>query len=319
MRNLIFIGAVALVASGCNTVGMVLTPKVDPSGSLGEKTIAAPIDNKSVEQIFGGGDLYDQGMCGKLNQSDMRVQMAGLTAQVLGAVGGIVIDYTVKAAESKVKEIRERSSKVWGGDWNTDVDLMKAADCIALIRYIPSGEEIKPDDIQMGILLRVIPFDTDSFQLSPILAVSRRSIALTKCESKCLGESNGHVSLSIAITQTYQKSTPEIAEGASETFTVGPVAVSEDGTKLNVTPVNNRMTDKNKIPISIGATKPILYVPGKGTKVFVKFAVTENGTLSGQENAEAEIKALGEALGPIAKAALKAKLDKLSASEGDSN
>jgi len=317
MRKLLMMGAAALVLSGCNSMGIIFGPKVDPSGSTIEKTMAIPLYGANTPALFGSAEDYDLSLCGLPSAAPNKVGilLAPVAATVLNAVGGVVIDMTVQAANDKVKDIRNRASKSWTGDWIATVGEMKATRCIALIRYIPNQEKLTSEDVQMAILLRVISFSDNSFQLSPIIAISRKSLALTKCESHCLSETLGHVSLSIAMTQTYEKSATEIANGAGETITISSVPVSENG-KLNKTPINNRLLAGDNLPASPSATKPILYVSSdNNSKVYAKFAVTENGTLSGQDHAEAEIKALGEALGPIAKAELKKKLDKLSANE----
>lgn len=315
MCKLLTMGAVVLMLGGCNSMAIIFAPKVDPSGSTIEKTAAVPLYGSNTPAFFGTNEDYDLSLCGlpSPDPKEVGVLLAPVAATVLNAVGGVVIDMTVQAANDKVKDIRSRASKSWTGDWIATVGEMKAVKCIALIRYIPDREKLASQDVQMAILLRVISFSDNSFQLSPIIALSRKSLALTKCESHCLSEALGHVSLSIAMTQTYEKSATEIANGAGETITVSSVPVSEKGA-LNKTPINNRLQAGDNLLASPSATKPILYVSNvASTKVYIKFAVTENGTLSGQDHAEAEIKALGEALGPIAKAELKKKLDKLSA------
>ena len=309
-----------MVLSGCNSMGIIFGPKVEPSGSTIQKAVAIPLYGSITPALFGTAEDYDLGLCGLPSKAPnkMGILLAPSVTTVLNAVGGVVIDMTVKAANDKVRDIRSRASKSWTGDWLATVGEMKKTKCIALIRYIPSQEKLNSENVQMAILLRVIPFSDNSFQLSPIIAVSRKSVALTKCESSCLGEAFGHVSLSIAMTQTYEKSATEIASGAAETMTISSVPVSEKG-ELKKIPINNRLLVGDNFPASPSATKPILYVSSDNeSKVHAKFAVTENGTLSGQNHAEAEIEALGEALGPIAKAALKKKLDKLSVDgEGD--
>ncbi len=241
------------------------------------------------------------------------------TAAVLNAVGGVVIDMAVQAANDKVKEIQGRASKSWTGDWTTTVADMKRTDCIALVRYTAkdstngSAPTITQEDVQMAILLRVMPFGKNAFQLSPIYVLSRKSVSLTKCESDCLTNARGHVSLSIALAQTYQKATGDIADGESATLTIGSVPVNEKGILYHV-PLNNWTID-NALTSSPSATKPVSYVGNDSDNVFIKFAITENGTLSGQDHAQAEMKALSEALGPLAKSLLEKKMNKLSAEE----
>jgi len=246
--------------------------------------------------------------------------MPAATAAVLNAVGGVVIDMAVQAANDKIKEIQQRASKSWTGDWITTVENMKRTDCIALVRYTAkdstngSAPTISQEDVQMAILLRVMPFGNNAFQLSPIYVLSRKSVSLTKCESDCLTNASGYVSLSIALAQTYQKTSGEIADGESTTLTIGAVPVNEKGI-LHYVPVNN-WTINNALTSSPSATKPVSYVGNDSDNVFIKFAITENGTLSGQDHAQAEMKALGEALGPLAKTMLEKKMNKLSA-DGD--
>ncbi|EJD6310097.1 hypothetical protein [Raoultella ornithinolytica] len=321
MRNLIVATVAVFALSGCNSMGIILGPKVEPSTDTAEKTVAYPFEQKAPA-IFGTG--YDQSLCGKLTTSSSTPPPGAssipvVAAAALNAIGGVVIDTTVQAANDKVKEIEGRASKSWTGDWITTVDAMRKTDCIALIRYtakisangrVPS---ITQDDVQMAILLRVMPFGSNAFQLSPIYALSRKSLALTKCESNCSGNAQGHVSISIALTQTFQKPTGEITEGGNTTLSIGSVPVSEKGTLYQV-PINN-WSIGNALTSSPSATKPVSYVGRGPENVYVKFAVTENGTLSGQDHAQAEMKALGEALGPLAKSVLDKKLKDLSAAE----
>lgn len=319
MRNLILAAIAVFALYGCNSIGIIFGPKVEPSSTITEKTVALALQREAPE-IFGTG--YDQKLCGKLTaaqdaSSNGTLAMPVAVAAALNAIGGVVIDMSVQAANDKVKEIAGRASKSWTGDWVTTVDAMKRTDCIALIRYTAKAPTegkvpvITQEDVQMAILLRVMPFGTKAFQLSPIYALSRKSLSLTRCESNCLGNAQGHVSLSIALAQTYQKATGEITDGESTSLTIGSVPVSEKGTLYHV-PINN-WTIGNTLSSSPSATKPVAYVGDGSENVYVKFAVTENGTLSGQDHAQAEMQALGVALGPLAKSLLEKKLNKLSA------
>jgi cold shock CspA family protein len=59
-------------------------------------------------------------------------------------------------------------------------------------------------------------------------------------------------------------------------------------------------------------SKPLAY-PG-GSDVYIKFSIVETGSLSGLDaKSKAEIKAVSDALGPVAKDALKRKFERMSA------
>lgn len=312
MFRVILTAASILLLCGCSSLGIMFGPKVNPSDFTYDRTIALPYENDAPS--FFGAD-YDSKICTNKPTPLVPAGMPIAVATVLGAIGGVVIDSTNKAITDKVESIKNDASKIWTSDWVTNTKDIKETTCIALIRYQPSDSkdqktEINIDQVQMAILLRVTRFGNDAFQLSPVYVFSKQSMALTKCESHCVSDAQGKISLAIAMTQTYQKSTGEIAEGGNTTLTVGNIAVNE-GKQLNQTPINNKINTSTTIA-SPSLTKPTPFITPDTTPVYVKFAVSESGTLSGADHATAEMKALTEALGPIAKDLLKKKLDKLS-------
>ncbi|WP_413704964.1 hypothetical protein [Pseudomonas sp. Pseusp16] len=300
MKKLIVLGFFAVMLSGCNTWGVIFSPKVDPSDAKGEWDAVVPLSLTSFSdgghgepsvwsKLFDGKAEKYTGLCKGNNAGAAGVGVA------VAAVGGAAWDIAVNAANSKVDEIKAKSMNTWSATWAVSVADVKATKCVALVRYKKSSNEFT--NPQMAILLHLKDFEGGkAFQVIPLFILSKTSIALTKDE----GGGQGTVGLSIAVAQASIDG-EELKESTGEAVTVGGVVVKENGENEIGSALDVGMA---KADNSMQGSKPIIYP--KGTDVYLKFAITETGSLSGDDaKSKAELKAVTDALGPIAKEALK--------------
>lgn len=308
MRKSILIGSTIILLSGCNSLGIIFSKKTQPTDAGNERVAVVsfnpqldeePNTDKNWTKLIHDPDKNYEKMCQPKAES-----LTPLATSAVVALGGVAWDLGVDAINSKIDEIKERSSKVWSATWTVDQSTLKQQGCIALVRYKANGTDIT--DPQMVILLQLRDFESNkAFQIVPLYVFSRTSRALTKDE----GDDIGHIALSIAVAQSAFVGT-EIKDIGSDVITIGGVKVKENGEtnegyRLDIAMVKNENGDMLSDQNSAIAGKPILYPDGSS---YLKFAVTETGTLSGDDaKAKAEIKAITDALGPVAKEALKKK------------
>ncbi len=310
MRNQIIIFFSVLWLSGCQSLVIMSASKLEPSSGDQEWTAAIPItgavlsdrdgDNKPVKSLwttlFGDGPEVKtyKDLCTPTN-------LAPVAAAALTALGGVAWDLAVDAANTKVSEIQDRSSKTWSATWSGTPSKWQETNCVALAR-IRGKDNPAP---QMVILLGLKSFDTgktgvSAFQVTPILVASKTSLALTADE----GGGKGSVGLSVATVASAFKE-GELKENSVDAVSIGGVLVGEPtgNPKVIVMPVG-------KPPFNF--SKPLAY--SDIADVYMKFSIVETGSFSGLDaKSKAEIKAVADALGPIAKDALKKKLEKMSA------
>ncbi|CRL52385.1 hypothetical protein [Pseudomonas sp. URMO17WK12:I11] len=300
MRNLVMLVFFAAMLSGCNTFGIIFSSKVDPTDAKGEWNAVVPLSPMSFrEGEHGSSSVWKKLLDGKSEQytSLCKGTAAGVEGfgPALAAVGGAAWDIAVDAINSKVDEIKSKSMKTWSATWSISVESLKTTECLALVRY-------KKDDAglvnpQMVILLHLKKFEGGkAFQIVPLFVLSKTSIAMTKDE----GGGRGEIGLSIAAAQVALTG-DELKESTAEAVTVGGIFVKEKGENEAGYASNVGMSSPDS---SMQGSKPMTYP--KSTDVYLKFAVTETGSLSGDDaKSKAELKAVTDALGPIAKEALK--------------
>jgi hypothetical protein len=306
----------ALTLCGCESWSIISSSKIEPSSSEGDWSAATPlIEAKQWPNLFEKNDVADEFKAYCFNKG--QVDTMGLTplgAAALSALGGVAWDLAVEGVNSKVDKIQEQSSRTWNATWTTNGAILMSAKCLALVRYRPTvGSDKKVNyNPQMVILLSVNWFNPgedglSALQFAPLLVASKSSAALTKNE----GGGKGKIGLSVAGVVSYFND--------GELKDTLPDAVSVSGIEVE-DPVKNpaqmfkavgraARDDKGNYEMSgLTLTKPVAFP--STSELYVKFAVVETGTLSGKDaKSKAEIKAVTDALGPIAKDALKKRLD----------
>lgn len=286
--------------SGCNTIGIIFSSKVDPTDAKDEWNAVVPLTKASFDKgALGEPGVWDKLFDGKAEKyatlcKGSAAGVAGVGGAAIAAVGGAAWDIAVGAINSKVDEIKAKSMRTWSATWTVGVARLKSTECVVLVRYKKATNESTP---QMAILLHLKKFEGDkAFQIVPLFVLSRTSIAITEDE----GGGQGGVGLSIAAAQASLNG-EELKESTGEAVTVGGVLVKEKGENEAGYALDVGMAKTND---SMQGSKPITYP--KSTDAYLKFAVTETGSLSGDDaKSKAELKAVSDALGPIAKEALK--------------
>ncbi|PMY34502.1 hypothetical protein DMW99_11685 [Pseudomonas chlororaphis] len=264
--------------------------------------------------MFEKNDVADEFKAYCFNKGDVETMgVAPLGAAALSALGGVAWDLAVEAVNSKVDKIQEQSSRTWNATWTTNGAMLTSTKCLALVRYRPTvGSDKKVNyDPQMAILLSVKGFTPgkdglSAVQFAPLLVASKSSAALTKDE----GGGKGKIGVSVAGAVSYFDD-GELKDTSPDAISVSGIAV-EDPVKKPAQmfkAVGRAAKDENGNYEMSGLTltKPVAF-PTTG-ELYLKFAVVETGTLSGKDaKSKAEIKAVTDALGPIAKDALKKRL-----------
>ncbi|WP_017904434.1 hypothetical protein [Pseudomonas asplenii] len=247
------------------------------------------------QQLFGSkdGDRWK-----RLCLPDENPALAEVLVPVLTAMGSAAWDLGVAAVNRKVDEFQERSIKSWGASWSGRTAAWDNLNCLVLARVNGHTDP----STQMSILLVKRQFqthdqETAAFQFAPALVASRTSRALTKDE----GQGKGRIGLSVAAAATGFKS-GTAQENVADAVSIGGIAVSAPTTNG---PLNYKLVADDHFNF----TKPLKYPAG--SDVYINFSVVETGALAGLDSqSKAEIKAMTDALGPVAKEAWKKKLEK---------
>ncbi|MHC8343843.1 hypothetical protein [Pseudomonas sp. RT6P73] len=295
-----------MVLSGCQTWTMFTTSKLDPATGDQERVMLVPVTAELFEvsesstlstwqQLFG---RPVDGRWKRLCVPDKNPALAAVLVPLLTAIGNTAWDLGVAAVNRKVDEFQERSIKSWNASWSGPTAAWDNLNCVVLARITGHADPAA----QMSILLVKQPFqthdqETAAFQFAPALVASRTSRALTTDE----GQGKGRIGLSVAAAATGFKS-GTAQENVADAVSIGGIAVSAPASNgpLNYKPVAEGY---------FNFTKPLKYPVS--SDVYINFSVVETGTLAGLDSqSKAEIKAMTDALGPVAKEAWKKKLEK---------
>ena len=311
MRNSVAVALSCVVLSGCQTWTIFTTSKLDPASGDQERVMLVPVTEELFkvpkgstatvwQQLFGQQDPNRwQSLC----VTNANAQLADGLVPVLIAIGNTAWDLSVTAVNRKVDEFQERSIKSWNASWSGPVATWDLSRCVVLARV----KGVAEPSAQMSILLIKRPFqthdqETAAFQFAPVLVASRTSRALTANE----GQGKGRIGLSVAAAATGFKA-GAAQESVTDPVSIGGIAVS---TPANNGPLNVKVVAENYFNF----TKPLKYPAG--SDLYLNFSVVETGTLAGLDSqSKAEIKAMTDALGPVAKDAWKKKLEKESKKE----
>lgn len=272
-------------------------------------------DPKQWSNLFEKNELTEEfkDYCFRKGEFDP-LDVGPVGAAALSALGGVAWDLAVEAVNNKVDKIQEQSSSTWTATWTTSGTMLTSAKCVALVRYRPIvGLDKKVSyDPQMAILLSVDSFNPgkdglSAVQFAPLLVASKSSAALTKDE----GNGKGKIGLSVAGVVSYFDD-GTLKDASPDAISVSGIDVG-DSVKKPVQmykAVGRAVKDGegNYEMSGLTLTKPMAFPTA--SELYLKFAVVETGTLSGKNaKSKAEIKAVTDALGPIAKDALKKRLE----------
>lgn len=314
--NKVGIAVICLALGGCESWSIITSSKIEPSSSEGDWSMVTPLsDPKQWSNLFERNDIteefkdycFDKGDFGPLD-------LAPVGAATLSALGGVAWDLAVEAVNSKIDKIQEQSSRTWNATWTTNGTILNNAKCLALVRYRPTvGPDKKINyDPQIAILLSVDSFSPgkdglSAVQFAPLLVASKSSAALTKDE----GGGRGKIGLSVAGAVSYFDN-GTLKDTVPDAISVSGIDVGDPAKKpAQMFKAVGRAVkdDKGNYEMSgLTLTKPVAFPTA--SELYVKFAVVETGTLSGKNaKSKAEIKAVTDALGPIAKDALKKRLE----------
>lgn len=306
MHKIMAVAFSSLLLSGCQTWTMFTTSKLDPATGDQERVMLVPVTAQIFEvskgstistwqQLFG---RRDDGRWKQLCVPDANPALAAVLVPVLTAIGNTAWDLSVAAVNRKVGEFQERSIKSWNASWSGPTANWDSSNCVVLARIKDQADPAA----QMSILLVKQSFqthdqETAAFQFAPALVASRTSRALTKDE----GQGKGRIGLSVAAAATGFKS-GSAQENVADAVSIGGIAVSAPSS-------NGPLNYKSVAEDYFNYTKPLKYPAS--SNVYINFSVVETGTLAGLDSqSKAEIKAMTDALGPVAKEAWKKKLEK---------
>lgn len=299
-----------MILGGCQTWTLFTTPQLDPATGDQEHVMLLPVTallfeekhaskTSTWQQLFGRRDEGNwKQLCVPPDEPVKNPELAEVLVPVLTAIGNAAWDLGVAAVNRRVDEFQERSIKSWNASWSGPAATWNNFDCLVLARV--KGHTVPA--AQMSVLLVKRQFqthdqETAAFQFAPALVASRTSRSLTKDE----GQGKGRIGLSFAAAATGFKS-GAAQENVADAVSIGGIAVSAPATDG---PLNYQPVAKDYLNF----TKPLKY-PVNGD-VYINFSVVETGALVGLDSqSKAEIKAMTDALGPVAKEAWKNKLEK---------
>lgn len=311
MRNSMAMAMSCVVLSGCQTWTIMTSSKLEPASGDQERVVLFPVEQSLFDvregrstpewrQLFGSQDEEVwKGLCLPITKAGV----AAVAASALIAAGNAAWDLGVSAVNSKIDEFQQRSFKSWSASWSGPPATWDNLRCVVLARVSGGAEP----QTQMAILLTTMKFQTGdkdvaAFQFAPALVSSRTSRALTENE----GQGKGRIGLSVAAAVTGYKAGVE-QKDTSDAVSIGGVAVSAPAGDA---PLHYKPVAKDYF----NYTKPVKYPAG--SSMYINFSVVETGMLAGLDSqSKAEIKAMTDALGPVAKDAWKKLFEKLSKQE----
>lgn len=322
MNRISYLGVpvLALALTGCESWSIIMSSKIEPPTQGSDWAAIMPVNTPQVWSALFKKDkvstAYSRFCLNPAGQNDFQIMVAPLAGSVLTALGGAAWDLGVDAVNSKVDKIQERSSNTWTATWTTTAKDLGDAKCLALVRYrLPNaGNSSGTPDPQMVMVLKVVNFeissdDKKSVQFVPILVGSKTSSALTKDE----GSGVGTIGLTAAGVISYYVN-GELKDSTPDTISVSGIKVGDSN--KNPTQMLKAVGDSAGEDLNGAlATKPVSFpYPKTGdpkkVSLFIRFSVAETGTLSGKDaKAKAQIKVITDALGTVAKTALKERFE----------
>lgn len=300
MRSTVIILA-AIFLSGCQTLKIAATPKIEPEGS--DKGFAAFINYPDEILLFPIPAEHKQSVavaCG--------VEYSPQFSAVLWApvIAKLAFDLGADQFASYVKDIKKRSS----ADYRARVEI-NVADFVA-DRCVVAGRVKEKDDgtLEYESLIVAKLFQSslgvESIVLRPVYAWAKNSIALTKCEENCFSQNqirNGKVGVSLAVVVS---GVAPDSNFVNEVRRYGSAVVSFPEVPLNGLGVLIEPPKFMGIVQSSPIDSEIMPAKLPGSKLQLSVTVTETGTIGGSfDRAASEIEALKGALGPALEAQVK--------------
>src|SRR3990167_1566449 len=296
MRAISLVVLIGLL-SGCETFKLITMSKIEPAASKGEKIslsfyntkIHRDFDIEKLELTSAQVSIVEQACFSDMERLRVAQGKSSGDAIFLPAVAAMLFNSAMGAVDSHVKSIKARASKSYSAAGYLSLSEFQEADCVVIERGGSSGRS-------SGFIADIRRIDTDSFELKPVLAWAKNSVALTKCNDVCylLEERQGDINMSMAMVLT---GVVDGIGGVKETRRLGGGAVTITEIGLG--------REAKEPGLMVEPSEQIPYPPAQG-KVKVTVAITETGNIPGDfTKSTEETKALREAIAPGISARLK--------------
>lgn len=311
MRHATILIAAALL-SGCQTLKIALTNKIEPEGS--DKGFAVFINNPKKISVFPIPAEHKQSVA--LACGDKFTPFFGAVLWV-PVVSKLAFDLGVDQFANYVEGIKKRSSAKYSARAEVSVSNFVADRCIVAGRVKNKNDGELEYESLVVVKLFQSSASAESISLRPVYAWARNSIALTKCEDKCFGKSQnreGKIGISMAVVVSGVvpdlTSVNEVRRYGSAAVSFPEIPLSGKGVFIDAGRQNaNEVGGGAAMVEELGMVQvsPIEseIMPAKfpGSQINLAIAVTETGTIGGDfDRAASEIEALKEALGPTLEA-----------------
>lgn len=289
---------VAIFLSGCQTLKIATTQKIEPEGS--DKGFAALLNNPDKISIFPIPAEHKQSVAGACGVKPSPLFNAVLWVPV---VAKLAFNLGANQFAHYVEGIKKRSSADYSARAEADVDDFVADRCIVAGRVKERDDGTLDYESLVVVKLFQSSVSAESISLRPVYAWAKNSIALTKCEDNCFSKNQnrqGKIGISMAVI--ISGVTPD-STSVNEIRRYGSAAVSFPEVPLSGRGV---LIEEPKF-MGFVQVSPIdsEIMPAKlpGSQLHLSVAVTETGTIGGDfDRAASEIEALKEALGPALEA-----------------
>lgn len=284
----------AIFLSGCDTLKIATTSKIEPEGS--DKGFVAFINNPGQISVFPIPAEHKQSVAVACGAKYSPQFSAVLWVPVIAK---LAFDLGADQFANYIDGIKKRSSADYSAKVEINVTDYIADRCVIAGRVKEKdGGTLEYESLIVTKLFRS-SVNSESVVLRPVYAWAKNSIALTKCEENCFSKNQIRhgkigISLGVVVSGVVPNST-----SVNEVRRYGSAVVSFPEVPLNGFGVLMEAPNFMGIVQSSPIDSEIMPAKLPGSKLQLSVTVTETGTIGGNFNrAASEIEALKGALGP---------------------
>ncbi|AZC31560.1 hypothetical protein C4K38_3601 [Pseudomonas chlororaphis subsp. piscium] len=297
MRSIAILLA-AIFLSGCQTLKIAATSKIEPEGS--DKGFAEFLGDPDGILLFPIPTEYKKSVAAACGYKYSPLFSGSLWVPV---VAKLAFDLGADQFANYIKDIKKRSSADYSAKVEASVSDFVANRCVVAGRVRERDGALEYESLVVAKLFQSAG-NSEFLVLRPVYAWAKNSIALTKCEENCFSKNQarqGNIGISMAIVVSGVTPDSTSVNGVRQ---YGSAVVSFPEVSLNGLGV---LIEEPKLLGMVAQVSPIdsEIMPAKlpGSKLQLSVAVTETGTIGGNfDRAASEIEALKGALGPALEA-----------------
>lgn len=297
--RLIVLSLLAFTLTGCETIKIATTSKIQPAAPDTDVGIIQIVDSSTTTPLWGNVPVEIKNECQK---QGVVATSAAIWAPI---VAKLVIDTVSSSASAYVREVKAQSTNSLSFKGVVGSKELRNGRCLVAYRG-PTVDMIDQTVTTVGrpnavVVMAIQHFGNDTFRLLPIYGAAENSISLTKCTGNCSGKNpaEGEINIAVAVSASAAISTAlkdiQIRDLGTATLTVKKIPLRSHRSEVK----------------GLGVPSAILTLPADGVAVQLSVGMTEIGDVVGDPDiALGEIQAAIAALSEGALAEIKAHYEK---------